>query len=330
MGVSQPQAIFAQSTPLFTDLTTTTTTSTSEPPVSINASNAGASASDSTLGHSTPPISPLCQDDQEIFDGDDEEDFGGFTYSPFNIRIESDDEAPITRGKFKALTEKLDSLIESTKTSSRGDYSQETIKAFFETLTKEHSANLEKTNQAINASASIFKETTEKIEKDAQEKVHTGILSDNSKLHTSFSSKIYKLHEDVSIDKSIANKLIVKIEKVKVLFVKIAHVEQQITTLLSEKAVMKICVEDMNALLSDIIEIRDSLIMITVRKHLAEKLRHVFVMLNRTEADTTVKPKSEYELKVNVALSSRGIEKIIDENDEEETDEHELKRRKAR
>lgn len=46
---------------------------------------------------------------------------------------------------------------------------------------------------------------------------------------------------------------------------------------------MKICVVDVNTLLSDIIETCDSLIMITVRKHLAEKLRHVFMMLNRIE-----------------------------------------------
>lgn len=50
-----------------------------------------------------------------------------------------------------------------------------------------------------------------------------------------------------------------------------------------------------------------------------------FTKETRKPADTTVKPKLEYELKVNVALSSRGIEKIIDDSDEEETDEHELK-----
>ena len=101
MGVSQPQVTVAQSTPLFTYSIATTTTATSEPPISVNASDVGAGASGSTLGHSTSPISPLRQDDPDTIYGDDEDHFGGFTYSPFNIRIESDDEALITRGQFR-------------------------------------------------------------------------------------------------------------------------------------------------------------------------------------------------------------------------------------
>lgn len=61
------------------------------------------------------------------------------------------------------------------------------------------------------------------------------------------------------------DQLAVKKENVKVLSVKLAHAEQQINTLLFEKAVMKIFGADVNALLSDIIEIRDSLITITVK-----------------------------------------------------------------
>ena len=83
----------------------------------------GAGASGFTFGPSTSPISPLFQDDPDTIYGDDEDDFGGFTYSLFNIRIEIDDEAPVTKGRLKALSEKLDSLIKSTTSSSCGDYS---------------------------------------------------------------------------------------------------------------------------------------------------------------------------------------------------------------
>ncbi|CAI9280164.1 unnamed protein product [Lactuca saligna] len=117
------------------------------------------------------------------------------------------------------------------------------------------------------------------------------------------------------------------------------------------KAVMKSCNADVNALLSDIIETCDYLITITVKKHLAEKLRPVFAMLNRIEGilksdtllkqgrdtvkqstkettkptDTTVKPKLENELKVNVASGSKGKEKLINDSEEDEPDEHEMK-----
>ncbi|CAI9296854.1 unnamed protein product [Lactuca saligna] len=44
---------------------------------------------------------------------------------------------------------------------------------------------------------------------------------------------------------------------------------------------MKSCITDITV--SDIIETRDSMITISIRKHLAEKLRRVFTMLHRLE-----------------------------------------------
>lgn len=75
--------------------------------------------------------------------GDGEDDLLGFTFSPFTIRTESDDEAPVTKGKLKAIHEKLDSLLQASKPSSSDDYSQALIKPILETITKEHSSNLE-------------------------------------------------------------------------------------------------------------------------------------------------------------------------------------------
>ena len=106
---------------------------------------------------------------------------------------------------------------------------------------------------------------------------------------------------------------------------------------------MKSCVDDVNALLTDITETRDFLITIIVMKHLPEKLRPVFAMLNKIKGisesdtlskqggdnvkqskketskstDTTIKPKSEVKPKVNVASSSRGKENIIDDTEED-------------
>ncbi|CAI9267847.1 unnamed protein product [Lactuca saligna] len=169
LGVSQPP-------PIFTDSTTTLTT-TVEPPVSLNAYDVGAGAS--------------CLDI-------------GFTYSQFNIRTESDDEAPITRA---------------------------TVKCILETHTKEHSANLDKMKKAVDASPIVYNNTTEKVDKlinDAQvfmenfqssfesstvkanevisslgptlktekvklQEVHTGLKSEHDEFQSSISSQITKL-----------------------------------------------------------------------------------------------------------------------------------------
>ncbi|CAI9288312.1 unnamed protein product [Lactuca saligna] len=91
LGVSQVQTL------LFTDSIATTTSKTVETPVTVNASDAGAGASGFLVGHSTPPISPFCQDGLDMNYGGDDDNFAGFTYSPLNIWNESDDEAPVTR-----------------------------------------------------------------------------------------------------------------------------------------------------------------------------------------------------------------------------------------
>lgn len=114
---------------------------------------------------------------------------------------------------------------------------------------------------------------------------------------------------------------------------------------------MKSCISDVNGLLSEIIETRDPMITIIVRKHLAEKLRPMFAMLHYLEGvpepfvipkqggyqpkkplttsakpTTSVKPsiKSEYDPKGKYKIFSE--ESIVDNNNEEDLDEEELKR----
>ncbi|XP_023762192.1 cell wall protein DAN4-like [Lactuca sativa] len=381
MGVSQPQASIPPSTPLFTDSTTTTTTTTSTPPISVTVSDTGAGASGFTLGHESTPISPLRQGDPDTVFGYDVDDFEAFTYIPFTIQDDSNDDAPITKGQLKALNEKMDSLLESTKASSHSDYSQEAVKAFFETLTKEHFANLDKTNQAIENSASVCKETTEKVdkllsdvktfmvdyqtslesnttkanqvisnlrttlhnEKAALEKVRTGLQTDNTKFQTSITSKIEKLHEDLALENKIMDDLVVKTKKVKVLSVKLANANHHIDELKFKKAVMKSCIADVNAFLSNLIEMHDSQLMIFVRiegvsesgtlpkqggdneKQSAKEPQKAA----RTSSDNETKSKGS-DPKDNVTSGSKGKENIIDDDNEEEEGENSKLKRKVR
>ncbi|CAI9276735.1 unnamed protein product [Lactuca saligna] len=136
-------------------------------------------------------------------------------------------------------------------------------------------------------------------------------------------SKIKKLHEDLLLENKTVDELAIKTQKS--------------------------FIADVNALLFDIIETRDSLITIIVWKHLADKLRPMFAMLNRLEGvlasstlpkqggetnklstKETAKPvgsiegsdaqkaKSNFEPKDNIALVSKGKEKVIDDGEEEE------------
>lgn len=135
MDVSQSQATFGQCTPLFIESKATTTTITSTPLVSANVSDMGVGASSFTLCHDSHPISLLRQDDPDTIFGDDKDESVDFHYSPFHVQAESDDDAPVSKGKLKAITEKMDSLLESCKASPNNVYSQAMIKACIETLT---------------------------------------------------------------------------------------------------------------------------------------------------------------------------------------------------
>lgn len=64
---------------------------------------------------------------------------------------------------------------------------------------------------------------------------------------------------------------------------KLHYTTKKVDDLLVEKAVMRSCVFDVTGLLSDIIETRNHMISLTVKRHLADKLRPVFVILHRLE-----------------------------------------------
>ncbi|CAI9287626.1 unnamed protein product [Lactuca saligna] len=132
---SQTKTSIHLSTPLFSDFITPPTTSV-EPPVLVNASYAGADTSGFTMSHISPPISSLCQDNPDMIYGDGEDDMVGFTFSPFTIRSESDEKAPVMKGQLKAIHENLDSFLKASKPSSTEDYSQASVKSILETLTK--------------------------------------------------------------------------------------------------------------------------------------------------------------------------------------------------
>lgn len=56
---------------------------------------------------------PPKHDDADILFGDDQEPIVNFVFHPFSVNFTSDDdEEPMTKGQFKQLKEKLDSILE--------------------------------------------------------------------------------------------------------------------------------------------------------------------------------------------------------------------------
>lgn len=123
--------------------------------------------------------------------------------------------------------------------------------------------------------------TTLHSEKATLEKLRTGMQTNYTEFQSFISSNIEKLQDNLAIEKKIMDELTVKTEKVKVMSVKLTHVNQQIKELKTEMTIIKSCVADINADLHSLIVTRDSLLTVSVYQHLAEKLKPIFSMMDR-------------------------------------------------
>lgn len=87
-------------------------------------------------------------------------------FIPFAIHQTSDDDgAPMTRGQFKQLNEKLDSILASSQSASNYESMLKSYRATIEMLTKVNEKVLEESTKAIQASEKTISETTAKVEK---------------------------------------------------------------------------------------------------------------------------------------------------------------------
>ncbi|CAI9302899.1 unnamed protein product [Lactuca saligna] len=124
--------------------------------------------SSTLLYHKRPSTSiPPFDDDVEILFGDDHEPIIDFIFHPFTININNDDdEAQMTKARFKQLNEKLDSVLKYSHafSSTKWENLLMTHRAMVEMITSSIANVLEETTKANQASKQKIIETTEKIQ----------------------------------------------------------------------------------------------------------------------------------------------------------------------
>ncbi|CAH1423775.1 unnamed protein product [Lactuca virosa] len=216
-----------------------------------------------------------------------------------------------------------------------------------ENLQSTFNSNTTSANEALKSLGSLFK-----TEKTKLQEIRIGLKTDHESFQATISFQLSQLKDELVKESTLKDSLALKSEEAKVLSTKLKASEKQVLDLLSKKAVMRSCITYVTGMLSDIIETRDSMITITMHKHLAEKLRPVFTMLHRLEgvSDKSFHPKQGREsvaggsrkegpkapVKPIVKNEPKGKEKlfrddpIINNEDEEEPTEEELKTRKVR
>lgn len=77
-----------------------------------------------------------------------------------HLQTSDDDDAPMTRRQFKQLNEKLDSILESSKSSSNYEYILKSHQATVEMLRKANAKVLDESTKAIQAFEKTITATT--------------------------------------------------------------------------------------------------------------------------------------------------------------------------
>ncbi|CAI9278325.1 unnamed protein product [Lactuca saligna] len=292
--------------------------------------------------------------------------------------------------ELKYLHEKINQLLLESKASTSEAYSKTTVESILERVTKEHSTNVSSLSKVVSDSTDVCKPTTEKVDKISANtmefmedykttynsntvaankaiqnvgllfqteksnfvELHKALKSDHEAFQSSITEKITKLQADLVTESKIMDALSIKEEKYKVLETKLQYTHKQVDDLIAEKAVTCSCISDVTELLSDIIETHDLMTSITLKKHLADKLRPMFAMLHHLEGvsqpmfffskqggegsskDQTNVPPAPVKLPVikqepNKKENIFNEEPIVDDSEDEEPDEADLKRWKA-
>ncbi|CAH1440022.1 unnamed protein product [Lactuca virosa] len=139
-------------------------------------------------------------------------------------------------------------------------------------------SNTTSANEALKSLGSFFKTEETKLQE-----IRTGLKTDHESFQATLPSQVSQLKDELLKETNLKDSLTLKSEEAKVLSTKLEALEQQVNDLLSETEDMRSCITDVTGMLSDIIETRDSMITITMRKHLVENLRPVFAMPHRVE-----------------------------------------------
>ncbi|XP_023769235.1 pectinesterase inhibitor 10-like [Lactuca sativa] len=305
---SQPFTTIPIPTPIFTDTTSTTTTKptftapnppVTEPPFTTKPTFT------TEPPPSSKPLSPTQSTETTPILGGEDLEFDSTYFSPYRVQSEYDDDEPITKRHLKAVNDKLDQLLSS---SSSGTPSEAAFKTLFSSVVVEHSATLSAAAKAIKASSSQYSlqvvaaknaatvnTSVETLQSECSklEAARHAIEEENASLHAKVNERLTQLEADLAMENRIMDELDRRTVQLKLQLHKVHTTNTEINDLKSEREVIRSSAADVHSILLHLIEASDPLITITVRRHLADKLRPALDVLNRIEGVpvTKVQPK---------------------------------------
>ncbi|KAL7604926.1 hypothetical protein Lser_V15G18168 [Lactuca serriola] len=274
---------------------------------------------------SPPPQSPeAASDGDDQYLGGDHMNFDSVYYSPFQVQSDEEDDAPVTKKHLRDLNEKVDQLLASSS-NQQSSLSEAALQKIVDAFSRAQHDSVASATAAIDASTRACEAATEKVDKlfsDASDLLKSlqdsanatkttlepivqqlakfvsteltsfatlrqNISDDNSALRASIDARLAKLQEDLAAKNSLMDVLASKTTALKVKSTQLSNSEQQLEALRSEREVIKTCVSDVHAALSNILEAHDPILNHSVRRTLAEKLSPAMDLLSKIEGLTS-------------------------------------------
>ncbi|KAL7618093.1 hypothetical protein Lser_V15G04599 [Lactuca serriola] len=234
--------------------------------------------------------------------------FDSVYFSPFQVQSDEEDDAPVTKKHLKELNEKVDLLLASSS-NQQSSLSEAALQKIVDAFSRAQHDSVASATAAIDASTKACEAATAKVDKlfsDAssllkslQESVdytkttlepivqqlakfvsmeltsfatlRQSLIDDNSALRASIDERLAKLQEDLAAENSLMDVLASKTTALKVKSSQLSNSQQHLEALRSEREVIKSCVSDVHAALSNILEAHDPILNHSVRRTLAGK-----------------------------------------------------------
>ena len=127
------------------------------------------------------------------------------------------------------------------------------VKLLLESLKEAAATNAKKVNSAIKSLSTSLRD-----EKDKFDSVRNILLADQVTLLSSITSRLDKLQVELAMENKIMDELARKTTLLEVQSVKLTQMNKEIDSLKSERPVIKSCVSDVFAILSNLVNAHDS------------------------------------------------------------------------
>ena len=141
------------------------------------------------------------------------------------------------------------------------------VKLLLQSLKEAAATNAKKVNSAIKSLSTSLRD-----EKDKFDSVRNILLADQVTLLSSITSRLDKLQVELAMENKIMDELACKNTLLKVHSIKLTQANKEIDYPKSERVVIKSCVSDVFAILSNLVNAHDLDLTLLVRNHLTEKL----------------------------------------------------------